>query len=101
MITVHINDSYRVNADITESWINRQINERVRDRVPVCVKVEIEEGDLNMGLSTPSCIGTGKGGRPPNKKEQIVYDLWDKHNLHTNDFSGGNLIAFLKQIDML
>jgi len=36
-----------------------------------------------------------------NTQEEKIYDLWEKHRLDEADFSGGNLVAFLKQLSNL
>lgn len=97
MIIVKIGDTERELDSISESWINQQINRRRADGISVCVRVSIHENQLNMTLSTPNCP-SGSGGRPPTKKEKQVVDIWDQKGLNTEKFTGGNLIAFLKQI---
>jgi hypothetical protein len=51
-----------------------------------------------MRLSTPACAVNGGGGRAPNPEEKAIFDLWKKHGLNQMDFSGGNVIAFFKQL---
>jgi hypothetical protein len=51
-----------------------------------------------MILTTPNCASSGGGGRTPNAQEKRIFDLWDKRSLNKPDFTGGNLIAFLKQL---
>lgn len=84
MITIRIGQETRSDADASESWINEQINRRRADRQNVCVEV---------------CGGVG--GRPPNGKEREVLDLWNRRGLNANDFTGGSLVAFLKQLRSL
>jgi len=99
VITVRIGDSERELSSVNESWIIEQISKRKKDEVAVWVQVIIEESPyLNMILSTPGCPRGRGSARPPNPREQEIFDLWDKHRLNTNDFSGGSLISFLKQI---
>ncbi len=83
--------------DLDESWINQHINRRKADGLQVCVQVEIEVDSLHILLTTPGCP-TGGGGRSPNAREQEVFELWRKLGLDSSDFSGGNVIAFLKQM---
>ena len=41
----------------------------------------------------------GRPKRSPfTKQENDILELWNKYRLNTNDFPGGNLIAFLKQV---
>ncbi len=100
MVTVQIGTSgERRLEEADESWINQQINRRRAEGQPVCVRVSIQTDGLHMSLSTPSCAGNGGGGRAPNAREQQVFDLWQQRGLNSNDFTGGNVVAFLKQLD--
>ena len=102
MITIQIGGSgERRLEEADESWINQQINRRRDEGQPVCVRVTITTTSLNLTLTTPGCAGTGGGGRAPNQREQQVFELWQKRGLNTADFSGGNLVAFLKQLERL
>ncbi|MDD2468215.1 MAG: hypothetical protein PHI97_29905 [Desulfobulbus sp.] len=98
MIRVIIGDSERELSNISEHWINEQINRRRRDGLSICVRVIINEDQLNLSLTTSGCPHTATRGRTPNKYESEVFDLWNKRGLNTENFSGGNLIAFLKQL---
>lgn len=98
MIRVQIGGSERELPNVTENWVNQQINRRRSDGHSVCVRVNIKNDLLNMTLSTPTCP-TGSGGRPPNRHEKAVFDLWEKLGLNKEGFTGGNLIAFLKQVN--
>jgi hypothetical protein len=98
MIEIRIEEAERDLRSADESWINQQINRRRADGVSVCVKVTVKEGDLDMILSTPTCGSSGGGGRPPRPREKTVFNLWNQRGLNQPDFTGGNLIAFLKQL---
>ncbi|MBT4482821.1 MAG: hypothetical protein HOC71_03985 [Candidatus Latescibacteria bacterium] len=97
MIKIRIGDEEREIGSIDEHWINQQINRRRADGLIVCVRVSIHEGSLNMVLSTPTCGTSGGGNRPPNLQEKDIFDLWNKRGLNDANFTGGNLVAFLKQ----
>lgn len=97
MFTVTINGETRDAADVPESWINQQINRRQKDALPVCVRVAIKTSGVDLALATPGC-GDGAGGRQPNPNEMEIIELWRKRGLNDPDFSGGNLVAFLKQL---
>ena len=101
MIRIQIGDVERELASADEHWIIQQINRRRADGQKVCVRVTIHEGDLNMVLSTPTCGVSGGGGRPPRPREKEVFDLWNQRGLNDTDFTGGNLVAFLKQLKRL
>lgn len=98
-ISVKIGNEERALADAHPSWINQQINRRRDDGESVCVIVRIQTDRLNLILQTPTCGASGGGGRPPNADERRVLDLWDKHRLNRSDFKGGNLVAFLRQLE--
>jgi hypothetical protein len=98
MITVKIAEEERQFDTIDEQWLNQQINRRRADGETVCVRVTIREGDIDMLLSTPTCGASVGGSRPARPHEKQVLDLWDRLNLNVASFTGGNLVAFLKQL---
>lgn len=98
MIRVIIGDSERELSNISERWINEQINRRKRDGLAICVRVIINEDHLNLSLTTSGCPQSVTRGRAPNGYESEVFDLWDKRGLNRENFNGGNLIGFLKQL---
>jgi hypothetical protein len=98
MIRVSVNGTERDLRDVTVPWLGEHI-EAVRNKgLPVCVKVTIKSGDIDMILSTPSCPSSGGAPRLPRPKEQELLDLWDKRGLNSDDFNIGQLNAFLNQI---
>lgn len=97
MIRIRIGEAERELANADEHWITQQINRRRANGQTVCVRVTVHDGELNMELSTPTCETSGRG-RPPRPKEKKVFDLWNKLGLDEADFTGGNLVAFLKQL---
>jgi len=102
MIRIKIgNNEPREFKDVSPDWINKQINLRRRDGVAVCVRVSIKQGSINMVLSTPGCQGGAGGDRSPNEQEKQIFGLWEKLHLNKESFTGGNLVAFLKQVSKL
>lgn len=97
MIKVSIRDFEKELSNVREAWINEQLSRRRREEESVCVQVTIDKPPLRMGLSTPDCT-SGGGERPPNAQERRIFELWEKHRLNTTGYTGGNLIAFLRQI---
>lgn len=97
MIKVRIGDFEKELSDVREAWINEQLSRRRREKESICVQISIHKPPLHMVLSTPGCTVSG-GGRPPNCQEQRIFELWEKHRLNTTEFTGGNLIAFLRKI---
>lgn len=98
MVTVTIAGEERSLGDVSERWINRSINRAKSQNLPVCVRVEVHENGLNLNLTTPGCTGGGGGGRPPNHSEGKVISLWRQQGLDSAEFRGGNVIAFLQQL---
>lgn len=98
MVRIWIGGAERELGSVKESWINQQINRRQADGLSVCVRVTVKEGDLDMILSTPTCQAGVSGSRPPRPRERTVFDLWNQRGLSDTNFTGGNLVAFLKQL---
>lgn len=101
MIRIRIGGQERDYDSADENWINQQINRRRADGLQVCVRVTIHVGDMDMILSTPTCGASTGGGRRARPSEQEVFDLWNQRGLDSADFSGGNLVAFMKQLRRL
>ncbi len=102
MVKIKIGEYERVLEEADEQWINQQINQRRSAGENVCVIVTIQETNLNLMLSTPTCGGHGFGaGRPLNSQESRILDLWKDRRMNQQDFTGGNLIAFLHQLRRL
>lgn len=97
-IQVRIGEETRDLAAASETWIRDQLQRRRQDGVAVCLQVIINAGSLNMVLATAGCHGAG-GGRPPNEQERGILDLWAKRGLSDPEFSVGNVIAFLRQLN--
>ena len=100
MFTVTINGETRDATDVPESWINQQINQRRRDGISPCVRVRIKTSDVDVGLTTPQCRGAAGGRRLTSREAQII-DLWRKRGLTNDEFTGGNVVAFLRQVQTL
>ena len=98
MITVTIGQESRSGSDLTEAWINQQVNRRLRDGARVCVTITVKNRDLDMILRTSDCPSTGGGGRAPTTQERRIFEVWNKLDLHNGEVHGGKLVAFLRQI---
>ena len=101
MIRIKIGDNERDLVRADEQWINQQINRGRADGQTVCVRVIVKKGDLNMRLSTPTFGTSGGGRRSANPHEREVFALWNELGLNDAGFTGGNLVAFLKQLKHL
>lgn len=97
MVQVTIGNETRELNDANPQWINEQIGNRRSEGSNVCVRVKIDKGNLDLTLSTLGC-GGGGGGRMPKAEESECLDLWNKLKLNTEDFTSGNLIAFLNNL---
>ncbi len=97
MVDVKIGESELGWDQVDESWVTQQINRRRAAGEVVCVRVRIAAPPLQMALATPTCASSG-GGRAPNADERRIFDLWAQHRLDTIEFTGGNLLAFLRQL---
>ena len=100
MIRIVIGDVESEISGISESWINQHINRRRAAGQNVNVKVVIHTDRLNMILTTPGC-SVSNPGRAPNQNETAIFNLWEQYGLNTGNFTGGNLIAFLKKLKAL
>jgi hypothetical protein len=101
MVTIRIGNDSRPLEDADAQWITQQVNNRLREGLPVCVEVTIRTNGLNVRLATPACGSGGGGGRPPRPDEAEIIQLWSKLKLGSDDFSPGNLVAFTKQLSRL
>lgn len=98
MVTIRIGATQSSLEEIDEGWVNQQLSRRHADGLAVCVQVSISKPEANMALSTPQCAGGGGGSRPPNRRERHILELWNKHRLNATDYTGGNLIGFLREL---
>jgi hypothetical protein len=101
MIRVSVGETDRDIRDVNVPWLRERIEDMRRKGVPVCVRVTIKSGDLDMILSTLGCPASSGGNRPPRPKEKEVFDLWEKRGLNLDDFNIGQLNAFLSEIKHL
>lgn len=97
MVTIRIGTDSRSLEDADESWLAQQVDRRHAEGQPVCIDVAIRTPTMDIRLATPAC-GTGGGGRPPRPEEAEVLELWTKAKLTSDDFSGGNLVEFVKRL---
>lgn len=89
-------------SSVDENWINQEVNGLRRDGKPVCVRVTLHEGDVNIILTTANCVGNGLGGvRTLTKNEEDAFDLWEKLGLNNGEITGGKVVAFFKQVRKL
>lgn len=99
MITVKIGDVERTWNKYEADWVNQQIQRRKEAGDDYCVMVSISMGGINFSVFSGNCHLTGGGGRSLSNDEKMVLDLWNRCHLNTTDFTGGNLVAFLQQLE--
>lgn len=99
MVTIRIGGVERNAADADASWVTQNVNGPRHEGLAVCVIVGINEDGVNMRLATPACSGAPGATRRPNAREQLVFDLWRRLHLADPDFTAGNVLAFLRQLD--
>lgn len=97
MVKVRIGDVEKDSHDVNEGWINQQLSRERRNYQSICVQVTIDEPPVNMSLASPGCSSTG-GNRTLNDRERRIVELWRKRKLNDPIPTGGNLVAFLRQI---
>ncbi len=97
-IQVKIGEYEKEMAEIRPDWITEQLNRRRRQGEPVCIRVTIHQGPLNLQLATSDCPSLGGQGAALNSEERQVWELWKRLHLNEKEFTAGNLIAFLQQI---
>lgn len=103
MTTVKIGNETRPFETADPQWINQQISARRAAGETVCVVVQVNCPGANLTLATPTCGGgqAGGGGRAPNDLESKIFGLWNERGLNDVKFTGGHLVAFLKQLRSL
>ena len=99
MITIKIGEDVRTWNKNEADWINQQISGRRAAGDFYCVRVSIREPGITIDFSTANCYSSGSGVPNFNYRELAVIELWKKCGLNESDFSGGNLISFLKQFE--
>jgi hypothetical protein len=97
-VRIKIGTSERDINNIESNWINEQIKRRRDEGTSVCVRVFIEHGGIDIVLSTADCPQGPGRNRRLTKSENEVVALWKKLHLNEDNYSSGNLIAFLKQL---
>jgi len=100
MIRVTIGKEDRDVRDVTVSWLRSAIEQMRQSTSPVCIKVTIAVGAIDMILATPGCPA-GDGGRPFRGEETKIFELWKARKLDTDQFTTRDLEEFLTAIRKL
>ena len=98
MVTICI-DNRKVNLeDVDQRWITNQITGRRSEGSDPCIQITVKLNDINLFLSTSNCLKKAISDRKPNDKEQRIIDWWKQFKLNENDYTCGNLVAFIQQL---
>jgi hypothetical protein len=100
-VRIKIGDQEHDLAQADKHWIISQIRDQQNDNSSVCVQIFIEKGDVNLRLRSAGCPSTGGGNRQANPKEIRILDLWQQHGGQEGHLGGGEVFAFLNQLERL
>ena len=96
MIKIKIADDDRPGNPLDEEWVHQQINRRRDAGESVCVRVTLEQNELNIMLSTKTCAATGHPPiTNPSPLEKKIYEFWKGRKLNAVDFTSSNVVAFI------
>lgn len=98
MIRVCINETERKLNEIETNWIHNTIREIQNIGLPICVKILINQGDVNVILSVGDCQSLQGSGEAPNSHEQDIFSLWDRMHVAELPINSGKIVAFLEQV---
>ena len=99
MISVNIGNDQRPFSEVDPHWIERQINGRRHDGLPVTVVVSIDVEDIHLRFVAPP--PPGGRSRQYDAREVEVIELWKRCGMNSAQFSAGDLIEFLKRLPQL
>lgn len=89
-------------AQADEHWVISQIKDQQRDNGSVCVQISVQGQDIDLNLRSAGCASTGGGGgRQVTPKEQQILELWNRHGRKDGHLGGGEIVAFLKQLQRM
>lgn len=89
-------------AQADEHWVISQIKDQQRDSGNVCVQVSVKGQDVDLNLRSAGCAPLGGGvGRQATPKEQQILELWNRHGGQNGHLGGGEIVAFLKQLQRM
>jgi hypothetical protein len=75
MVTVQIGDGpVMKQSEISEGWIDQQINRRRQDDQAVCVKVTIKSSTVDMLLVTSDCPTIHQSRQVPTAVQKRIWD---------------------------
>ena len=100
-VIITIGEERKAIDDRYESWISEQVRNRRKAGESVSVRVDVG-GDLNLSLVCQDSPQSG-GGAPRNytPRQLEIINLWKQNNLNSCPFDPGDLISFLKRLELI
>ena len=99
-VSITIGDETRSYASATKDWINKTFAFAKRQGLLPSVTIQLSQPGLVLGLATPGAGRRGDGGALTPAQNRIV-EVWIRHHMTSNHYTGGNLIAFLSELERL
>lgn len=99
-VRISIGDETRTFRAATKDWINKLFAHAHAQGILPAVIVQIDQPGLVLGLATPGA-GRGGGGGLLSASQNNIVDAWLRHHMGSNKYTGGNLIAFLNDLERL
>jgi len=99
-VSITVGDETRSYASATKDWINKAFSLAKRQGFLPSVTIQINQPGLVLGLATPSAARGGGGGVLTPLQNRIV-EAWMRHHMSSDSYTGGNLIAFLNDLERL
>ena len=100
-VQITIGDETLTYAQASKDWINKSFAHAKQEGYVPCVRVQILEPGIAMGLITPNCASVGGGGGTLSAAQKEIHEAWIRHHLSSTHYTGGNLIAFLNELERL
>ena len=101
-VSISIGDETRTFQTATKDWINKLFAQAHKRGARPMVVVRIDQPGLVLGLATPGAgAGAGGGGGVLSAAQNSLVDAWLRHRMGSSKYTGGNLIAFLNDLERL
>ncbi|MEY2508576.1 MAG: hypothetical protein QOH01_2905 [Verrucomicrobiota bacterium] len=96
MVHVSIAGEDRDLRDASSAWLRAAVEKRRHSDSPICIKVSILSGVIDMLLATKDCPAIKSDDFRPFRGEEIrIFHDWQTNRLDTDNFSISDLEAFL------
>ena len=101
MVNVQVGGLEKDWHDVDQHWLCNLIRGLREAGQSDCVRVRIQDGEVDLSLTTPGCDTGRVGGRALRGREPKIVELWRKLHLDQAGFSCGNVNAFMAQLRRL